>query len=77
MNGVKKFHSPDAPAFNPGEQWIGTSGAVYEVLSTRRYSTDKWGVDVCYCMITQPEVHWTKDAWNFQFRFTHRADLAV
>jgi hypothetical protein len=77
MNGARKFHSPDGPAFNPGEQWVGSSGTVYQILSTRRYGPDKWDVDVLYFMVSQPQTVWDKDAWNFQVRCTHRADLAL
>ncbi len=77
MNGAQKFHSPDGPAFNKGEQWIGRSGSTYEIISTHRYHKDKWSVDVTYCLVGKPEQTWTRDAWNFQVRCTHSADLVV
>lgn len=77
MNGAKKFHSPDGPAFNKGERWVGSSGAVVEILATRRYGQDKWDVDVQYHMPSQPNSVWSKDAWNFQVRYMHTADMNV
>lgn len=77
MNGKIKFHHADGPAFAKGEQWIGTSGCTYEVLSTRRYGTDKWDVEVYYCLSGTTEPVYHKDAWNFQVRYTHIADLVV
>lgn len=77
MNGNIKFHSPNGPAFAPGELWVGSSGSTYEVIGTRRWGEDKWDVDVTYVVAGTVEPQWTKDAWNFQVRFTHVADRVV
>lgn len=77
MNGKTKFHSPDGPAFNTGERWIGTSGAVYVIQGRRRYALDKWDVEISYFLEGQPETVWSRDAWHFQVRFTHQADLVL
>lgn len=76
MNGAKKFHKPESPAFNPGERWIGSSGVVAEILRVERYGVDKWDADVFYYYPTLEggrEVH--KNAWSFQVRYQHQADL--
>lgn len=72
MNGVRKFHSPDGPAFAAGENWFGSSGTRVTVLSTRRYGPDKWDVEVTY--LTDEDRTHSKDAWNFQVRYFHQAD---
>lgn len=77
MNGEIKFHSPDGPAFNKGERWVGSSGAVYVIVDRRRWGTDKWDVDIFYILEGQPDIKWHKDAWNFQARCTHAADLVL
>lgn len=77
MNGNIKFHSPDGPAFHPGQRWVSSSGTVVEIKSTDRWNDDKWDVDVTYFPIDEPDLPYTKDAWNFQVRYTHQADLVV
>lgn len=78
MNGAKKFHSADGPAFNEGERWIGSSGSVCEIIRTERFGVDKWDVNVFYYYPTDElkrEV--CKDAWNFQVRYQHQADKEI
>lgn len=78
MNHAIKFHSPDGPAFNPGERWIGSSKHVVQIISTRRYGPDKWDVDVEYGWGERGETRTNnKDAWNFQVRYNHIADTNV
>ena len=74
MNGSRKFHSPDGPAFEPGEVWLACSGSGNKVviLSTERYGTDKWDVDVVYRQ--EDGTTHDKDAWNFQVRYFPAAD---
>lgn len=79
MNGAKKFHNADGPAFNPGERWIGSSGVVAEIIRTERYGTGKWDVDVFYCFPTMQEGdrEVNKNAWSFQVRYQHQADKEI
>lgn len=73
MNGAAKFHSPDGPAFNKGEVWRSPSGAIATIESTRRYGPAKWDVEVTYTFSDGTST--SKDAWNFQVRYGHIADL--
>lgn len=78
MNKNVKFHSPDGPAFNPGEVWVGSSGLEVTIVNTFRFGPSKWDVDVRYKWLdtnTGQESHWVKDAWNFQVRYNHKADM--
>lgn len=75
MNHTIKFHSPDGPAFNPGERWVSSSKHEVEIISTRRYGPDKWDVDVTYKW-NEGDTN-TKDAWNFQARYNHIADTNI
>lgn len=91
MNGAKKFHSPDGPAFLPGELWESCEGHVVEIKGTERYGSDKWDVNVYYiyvgklanmpAMLTDgrplPAREFSKDAWNFQVRYQHQADKEI
>lgn len=73
MNGAKKFHSPNGPAFNKGEIWVACdgSGIVVEIQNIERWGTDKWDVDVYY---TSQSLVFHKNAWSFQVRYEHQAD---
>lgn len=76
MNGNKKFHSADGPAFNPGEVWYGTGGKVKAtILRTRRFGPHKWDVEVFYAFRDGSTAD--KDAWCFQVRYEHQADLHI
>lgn len=78
MNGKIKFHSPDGPAFQAGERWVSSSGTEVEIIRMSRWGTDKWDIDVVYYPVLERDADpYTKDAWNFQVRYTHLADLAV
>lgn len=79
MNGAKKWHSPDGPAFNEGERWVGSSGTPVTIHRTVRYGVDKWDVDVFYWvpMDSRRSIECRKDAWNFQVRYQHEADLEI
>jgi hypothetical protein len=72
MNGAKKFHSADGPAFNAGEVWKAGRGAGVTIIRTERYGVDKWDVDVYYLQSDGTENH--KNAWSFQVRYQHEAD---
>ena len=77
MNGAKKFHSADGPAFNEGEVWFPASGgkSVVIIQRTERYGVDKWDVDVYYTQIDGSTCH--KNAWSFQVRYEHQADKEI
>ncbi|AHJ87390.1 hypothetical protein phiPsa374_130 [Pseudomonas phage phiPsa374] len=79
MNGAKKFHSPDGPAFNEGEVWVGSSNCPVTIWKTVRYGVDKWDVDVHYWvpMDARRSVECVKNAWSFQVRYQHKADLEI
>lgn len=80
MNGKVKWHKPTGPAFNPGEQWVGSGGrSRCTIVSVRKYpgATDDhisdYGVTYQYADGSTHE----KDAWNFQVRYHHIADEFV
>ena len=83
MNGNVKFHKATGPAFNPGEIWIGVGNVRVEILSVRKYPgatsnhTSDYGVTYKTDPVNFPENTHEKDAWNFQVRYTHQADLVL
>lgn len=78
MNGAKKFHNPDGPAFNKGERWEGVSGTQAEIIRTERYGVDKWDVDVFYWFPVEGHFREvSKNAWSFQVRYQHIADKEI
>jgi len=82
MNGNVKWHKATGPAFAPGEQWVGTSGHKVTIVSVRKYPgasmdsnhTSDFGVTYTWMENGEARQH-EKDAWNFQVRYTHVADL--
>ena len=72
MNGTKKFHKPNGPAFNVGEQWISSNGNRVFILSTRKFGEGKFDYEVTYSQ--SHGLPHSKDAWNFQVRYNHVAD---
>lgn len=83
MNGARKFHKATGPAFNPGEVWVSSCGIRVEIVSVRKYQgatsdhTSDYGVTYKTDPVNNPERLHEKDAWNFQVRYTHQADLVV
>lgn len=83
MNGARKFHKATGPAFNPGEVWVSSCGIRVEIVSVRKYPratsnhTSDYGVTYKTDPVNNPERLHEKDAWNFQVRYTHQADLVV
>ncbi len=78
MNGNGKWHKATGPAFHVGEQWISHSGKIRcKIVAVRRYPgaighhTSDYGVTYEYEDGGQHE----KDAWNFQVRYGHVADV--
>ena len=68
MNGAKKFHSPDGPAFAKGEMWHSSCGHVAKIESIERYGANKWDVNVHYTFPESSQI-FCKDAWDFQVRY--------
>lgn len=83
MNGKVKFHKAMGPAFNTGEVWVSASGVKVEVVSVRKYPgtigdhASDYGVIYKTDPVANPQQVNEKDAWNFQVRYTHQADLVV
>jgi hypothetical protein len=83
MNGNIKFHKATGPAFHPGEIWFGSIGNRVEIVSVRKYpgaTTDHnsdYGVTYKTDPLNNPEKTHEKDAWNFQVRYTHQADIGL
>ena len=82
MNGEIKFHKATGPAFHPGEVWVSGSGNRVTVVSVRKYentsTTHTSDYSVLYEWVEGGVVRQhEKDAWNFQVRYTHIADLKV
>lgn len=83
MNGKIKFHKAAGPAFSPGEIWYSSNGIKVEIVSVHKYpgATSDHNSDYAVTYKTDPtnspsKIH-EKDAWNFQVRYTHQADLVV
>lgn len=78
MNGKIKFHKPTGPAFNPGEVWVGSGGIRVVIKSVRKAATDSQGIsDYWVTYDTGEGIEHEKDAWSFQVRYNHQADLKV
>lgn len=83
MNGKVKFHKATGPAFHPGEIWVSANGVKVEIVEVRKYpaATGDHASDYGVTYKTDPVVNSQqineKDAWNFQVRYTHQADLVV
>jgi hypothetical protein len=84
MNGKIKWHKATGPAFHAGEQWVGSGGTVVTIISVRKYagankdSTHVSDYGVTYQWVEKGEKRQhEKDAWNFQVRYTHIADLSL
>jgi hypothetical protein len=80
MNGQRKWHKANGPAFNPGEQWFGIAGKFpVTIVSVRKYPgaisdhTSDYGVTYKWGEKGEVRQH-EKDAWNFQVRYEHIAD---
>ena len=79
MNGAVKWHKPTGPAFNAGEVWVGSAGNKVTIVSVRKYHITGNHISdygVTYEWVERGKVvQHEKDAWNFQVRYTHSADL--
>jgi hypothetical protein len=79
MNGKIKFHKATGPAFNVGEVWV-ANGVRVEIVSVEKYPGATDDHTSSYNVIyreTLDGILCEKDAWNFQVRYTHQADLFV
>lgn len=82
MNGAKKWHKATGPAFNKGEQWVGSGGGRVTIVSVRKYPgakpdsnhTSDYGVTYEWVDSNGEVRQHEKDAWNFQVRYKHIAD---
>jgi hypothetical protein len=85
MNGTIKWHKATGPAFSVGEQWVGMTGTRVTIVSVQKYpgasaeSNHTSDYSVTYERIDHKGVlqQYENDAWNFQVRYTHVADLHV
>ncbi len=83
MNGEIKWHKATGPAFQTGEVWVGSGGAKVSIESVRKYpgaSSDHisdYGVTYTWTLSSGEVKRYEKDAWSFQVRYTHIADLAL
>jgi hypothetical protein len=81
MNGAVKFHKATGPAFNTGEIWYSSSGIKVEIVSVRKYPNattnhiSDYGVTYKTDPVNNPDKLHEKDAWNFQVRYVHQADM--
>ena len=78
---MSKFRKATGPAFSPGEVWIGSSGITVEIVAVRKYPgacgehLSDYGVTYKTDPLNNSEQTHEKDAWNFQVRYTHNADV--
>lgn len=78
MNGTKKFHNPDGPAFNEGEIWYSASGVKARIERIERWGLGKWDADVYYSFpVVGNDQLVVKNAWSFQVRYQHEADKEI
>lgn len=81
MNGAIKFHKATGPAFNAGEIWHGSGNNRVTIVSVRKYPgatsdhTSDYGVTYQWTEANGEIRQHEKDAWNFQIRYAHAADL--
>lgn len=76
MNGEKKWHKANGPAFNEGEEWRSVAGKIRcWIVGVRNYGPNKWDYEVTY-RYTNGEVA-SKNAWSFQVRYQHIADEKI
>lgn len=77
MNGKIKFHKATGPAFHAGEVWVGSGGVRVVVKGVRKYPGAAGNHASDYAVIYDDGegIETEKDAWNFQVRYSHSADL--
>lgn len=76
MRKPTKFRKMHSPAFNAGEEWVGSGGSRVKIVSTRKYENPalngKWDWAVTYKHSSGTEHE--KDGWSFQVRYEHASD---
>jgi hypothetical protein len=79
MNGKIKFHKATGPAFNVGEVWVGSDGNTkVTIVGVSKYPGATSNHTSDYSVTYEWNgVQYEKDAWNFQVRYTHQADLSL
>lgn len=82
MNGAIKFHKATGPAFQPGEIWVDSAGHHVRIIKVTPYNENPVSLidyEVEYTWVFDgvewDAVTWSKDAWNFQVRHNHIADM--
>lgn len=75
MNGTEKFHKPNGPAFAEGEKWFDSTRRDVTIQGVTKFGDGKFDYEVSYIDAEGNEM--SKDAWNFQVRYTHQADLML
>lgn len=74
MNGKRKFHKPNGLAFAVGQEWRGISGNFKCFIdSVTKFGSGKFDYTVAYHYEDGSTAE--KDAWSFQVRYQHVADL--
>jgi hypothetical protein len=73
MNGTRKFHKPNGPAFDVGQEWRGISGNFScFITGVKKFGDGKFDYRVFYRY--EDGVTCDKDCWSFQVRYEHVAD---
>ena len=73
MNGSKKFHPARSPAFAQGQAWFDSTNRRVEIVGVEMFAQGKFDGEVFFkCDLGTV---YAKDAWNFQVRYNHQADL--
>jgi len=81
MNGNIKIHKAQGPAFMDGEIWYSANGSKVTVLSCKLYNEIVLQYRSAHASDFEVEYMqadgtiYCKDAWNFQVRYTHHADM--
>ena len=80
MNGSRKWHKANGPAFAPGEKWVAVDGSCgCTIVSVCKYSIhtgrSKWDYEVTYQFDDGRTS--SNDVWNFQVRYQHIADQHI
>lgn len=76
MNGSRKWHKANGPAFAPGEKWLAIDGSgECHIVTVRKFGTKKWDYEVSY--LHNNGNTYNNDAWHFQVRYQHVADQHI
>jgi hypothetical protein len=84
MNGKIKIHKPTGPAFNVGEVWYSAGGNLrVEIIGVNiypyatKFPTEARLTTNCFevSYLQSDGTVAKKDAWCFQVRYSHQADI--